>query len=230
MRPVKSSTWRELCAVFRVLRSLIHLLSNQRVKWFTDNTNISSIVNKGSMKPDLQTLAMQIFNFTSTHAIHLEIEWLPRSLNDRADYLSKVIERDDWGISWEILHMIIDRWGPLDVDYFASEHNAKLPVFYQNFGVISRLVLDAFTFDWSRSFGLYVPPIILISRVLRKMESCRAKGILVVPEWRSANFWPLICTVYRQMQSFILDWMYLPTDKYFTRHVKMESACSELKI
>ena len=85
------------------------------------------------MKPDLQVLATQIFNFTLIHAIHLEIEWLPRSLNGRADYLSKVIERDDWGISSEILYMIIDRWGPFDVDYFASEHNAKLPVFYSKF-------------------------------------------------------------------------------------------------
>ena len=47
------------------------------------------------------------------------------------------------------------------------------------------------------------------------MESCRAKGILVVPEWRSANFWPLICSSYGQMKSFILDWMYLPTEKSF---------------
>ena len=67
------------------------------------------------------------------HAIHLEIEWLPRSLNDRADYLSRVIEKDDWGISFEILSMIENRWGSLDVDYFASEHNAKLPLFYSKF-------------------------------------------------------------------------------------------------
>lgn len=212
---VKSSTWRELCAVFRVLRSLVHVLSNQRVKWFTDNKNVCSIVNKGSMKPDLQDLALQIFNFSSTHSIHLEIEFLPRSLNDRADYLSKVIEKDDWGISFEILSMIIDRWGRLDLDYFASEHNAKLPVFYSKFWCYKSSGVDAFTFDWSQSFGLYVPPVILISRVLKKMESCRAKGILVVPEWRSASFWPLICPTYGQMKPFILDWMYLPTEKRF---------------
>ena len=47
------------------------------------------------------------------------------------------------------------------------------------------------------------------------MENCRAKGILVVPEWRSANFWPLICSTYGQIKSFILDWMYLPQEKSF---------------
>ena len=60
-----------------------------------------------------------------------------------------------------------------------------------------------------------MPPIILVSRVLKKMESCRAKGILVIPEWRSANFWPLICTNQSEMKSFILDWMHLPTEKFY---------------
>ena len=212
---VRSSTWRELCAVYRVLRSLTHVLSSHRVKWFTDNTNVVNIVNKGSMKPDLQDLAMQIFKFSSLHTIHLEIEWLPRCLNEQADYLSKIIEKDDWGISFEILSMLINRWGTLDIDYFASEHNAKLPVFFSKFWCYKSAGVDAFTFDWGQGFGLYVPPVILVSRVLRKMESCRAKGILVVPEWRSANFWPLICSSYGQMKSFVLDWMYLPTEKSF---------------
>ena len=213
----KSSTWRELCAVFRVLRSLVHILGNKRVKWFTDSKNVVNIVNKGSMILELQDLAMQIFNFSSRHAIHLEIEWLPRSLIERADYLSRVIEKDDWGISFEILSMIQNRWGNLDVDYFASEHNAKLAIFYSRFWCYKSSGVDAFTFDWSQSFGLYVPPIVLVSRVLKKMESCNAKGILVVPEWRSANFWPLLCSFYGEMKSFIVDWMYLPTGKcYYT--------------
>ena len=57
----------------------------------------------------------------------------PVVLIERADYLSRVIEKDDWGISFEILSMIQNRWGNLDVDYFASEHNAKLAFFYSRF-------------------------------------------------------------------------------------------------
>jgi len=33
----KSSTWRELCAVYRVLQSRVHVLCSKIVKWFTDN-------------------------------------------------------------------------------------------------------------------------------------------------------------------------------------------------
>ena len=75
--------------------------------------------------------------------------------------------------------------------------------------------MDAFIYDWSQYFGLYVSPIILVSRVLKKMENCKAKGILVLPEWRSAYFWPLLCANDREVKPFILDWMYLPTEKCF---------------
>ena len=40
-----SSTWRELTAVFRVLKSLAHLLKGNRVKWFTDNQSASKVAS-----------------------------------------------------------------------------------------------------------------------------------------------------------------------------------------
>ena len=49
-----SSTWKELTAVKQVLLSLIHILSGKRIKWFTDNQNVVSIVSKGSTKTVLQ--------------------------------------------------------------------------------------------------------------------------------------------------------------------------------
>jgi hypothetical protein len=209
----RSSTWRELCAVYRSLIALKSVLKDQRVKWFTDNTGVCSIVEKGSMKIDLQTLAMHIFSFCCQNSIHLEIEWIPREMNDRADYLSRVIEKDDWGISFEVMDVIQQHWGVLDVDYFASEHNAKLSVFYSRFWCAGSAGVDAFTYDWGESFGLYVPPICLVTRVLCKMRNCRSRGVLVIPQWRSANFWPLLCTDCGLFKSFIIDWLYLPTEK-----------------
>ena len=54
---LKSSTWRELVAVYRVLLSLSHFFANQRVKGLTDNQGVKSIANKGSMKRDLQDIS-----------------------------------------------------------------------------------------------------------------------------------------------------------------------------
>ena len=58
---IKPSVWRELMAVYRVLTSLIHILSGPIVKWFTDNLAVISIVHKGSMKSDLQVIATDLF-------------------------------------------------------------------------------------------------------------------------------------------------------------------------
>lgn len=49
----RSLIWRELVVVLRVLLLLSYEFVGKRVKWFMDNKNVVSIVNKGSMKEDL---------------------------------------------------------------------------------------------------------------------------------------------------------------------------------
>jgi hypothetical protein len=59
--PPKRFNKLELTDVKQVLLSLIHILSGKRIKWFTDNQNVVSIVSKGSTKTVLQELALDIF-------------------------------------------------------------------------------------------------------------------------------------------------------------------------
>ena len=86
-------------AVERVPCSLLPFLEGENIKWFTDNTNVVSIVRKGSMKKNLQEIAIKIFEICLEYKIRLEIEWIPREMNDQADYLSRIVDFDDWGIS-----------------------------------------------------------------------------------------------------------------------------------
>ena len=53
--------------------------------------------------------------------------------------------------------------------------------------------IDAFTVDWHGANGLFVPPIFLITRILKYMKQCNAVGTLIVPCWQSASFWPMLC-------------------------------------
>ncbi|MCG7876850.1 MAG: DNA N-6-adenine-methyltransferase [Candidatus Thiodiazotropha endolucinida] len=209
----QSSTWRELKAVNNVLRSFLGILANSKVKWFTDNTSVCSIVQKGSMNKDLQDIAFNIFSFCAVNCITLEIEWIPRTLNQKADYISKIIDSDDWGLSLETFHMLSLRWGPFDMDWFASEHNAKIPRFYSRFWNEGCVGVDAFTAIWGNCNGYFLPPISLISRVLKQMIMCRAYGVLVLPLWRSANFWPLLCCEDGYFIHNVTDVADLPTDK-----------------
>lgn len=42
------------------------------------------------------------------------------------------------------------------------------------------------------------------------MKLCHAKGSLIVPVWKSAHFWPLICSDGVPWSNFIHDWVTLP--------------------
>ncbi|CAC5425640.1 unnamed protein product [Mytilus coruscus] len=82
----KSSTFRELSAVFITLFSLLPDFQNRLVKIYTDNQNVVKIVQAGSMRSELQEIALKIFNLCILNCISLEVEWVPRELNTTADF------------------------------------------------------------------------------------------------------------------------------------------------
>ena len=91
-----SSTFREILAVKFVLLSLVKQLSGLTVKWFTDNQNVPRIISSGSSKEQLQYEALSIFNICCSHGILIKMEWIPRSQNDQADFLSRILIRTTW--------------------------------------------------------------------------------------------------------------------------------------
>ena len=89
MKIKQSSTWRELHCVSFALKSLEHSLSGCFVKWFIDSQAVSLIVDSGSMKEHLHQLAVDIFHTAKENNIEIEVEWIPRSLNEKADLLGQ---------------------------------------------------------------------------------------------------------------------------------------------
>lgn len=140
----RSSTWKELTAVKLVLLSLLDFLQDKHIKWFTDNQNVVSIAKKGSMKSDLQDIAYDIFNICLRHNLSLELEWIPRTLNDQADFISRIIDHDDWGVAEHVFLYLDSLWGPHEIDWFASDHNNKLPVFYSRYWNVNSMGIDAY--------------------------------------------------------------------------------------
>ena len=118
----QSSTFRELKAIFYVLLSYVAQLKHKRVKVFTDNQGAARIVAVGSSKSHLQALAMDIFNLCLANSIVLEAQWIPRSLNERADLLSRFIDKAifyvllsyDWSINPSVFgyfRLVDAKWG-----------------------------------------------------------------------------------------------------------------------
>ena len=118
----KSSPYRELKAVSLGLESFLPLVKGHTIKWYTDNQSVSRIIEVGSMQEDLLCLALRIFSMCLLNNMRLEVEWIPRSANDRADFLSRVIDYayDDWQVKKEFFLLAEGKWGPHSVDRFCQ--------------------------------------------------------------------------------------------------------------
>ena len=206
----RSSTWRELAGVWKVLQSLASKLSNNRVRWFTDNQNVVRILQVGSRQPQLQEVALKIFSLTIHCQIRLEPEWVPREENEQADYLSRIIDLDDWFLDPAIFAQLDAQWGPHSVDWFADSYNKQLDRFNSRCWNPGSEAVDAFTVDWSGENNWWCPPIALIPRVIRHAQACSAYGTLIVPCWLSAPFWPMLCPTKGQ---FVVEVIELPQQR-----------------
>ena len=198
-----SSTYRELSGVYTVLRSMPAYLSGKKVKWYTDNQCVVSIVHKGSMKRHLHDLSRDIYKFACSNAIDIQMEWVPRSENERADLLSRIVDRDDWSVSDALFKFLNHVWGPFTFDRFADYNNAKLEKFNSRMWSPNSSGVDAFAYSWSGENNWLVPPTWLISRCINYIQHERVNATLVVPFWPSAVFWPLIVNMDGSFKSFI---------------------------
>lgn len=52
--------------------------------------------------------------------MEIEAELIPRSLNEKADYLIKVVVYDDCSVKNCYFHAVTSYWGPCSVDCFAK--------------------------------------------------------------------------------------------------------------
>ena len=85
------------------------------------------------MKEHLNILALDIFQTAKDNNIDIEVEWLPRTQNERADYLSKIADYDDWTVKDCYFHAGTSIWSPCSVDCFASYKNRRVSRFYSKY-------------------------------------------------------------------------------------------------
>lgn len=113
-------------------------------------------------------------------------------MNVIADRESRRSDTDtEWSLSDHAFDFIFDKWGPFDIDLFASLLNAKCDRYISWVPDPGSLAVDAFTLSWKEFYFYAFPPFILIPRVLRKIVDDGAEGILVVPWWPSQPWFPL---------------------------------------
>ena len=188
----QSSTARELMAVLHGLDNLKTLFHAKSILWNVDNYAATFIVRKGSSKQHLQDVAIRLHEICMADSILLNVQWIPREFNCTADLLSKYIDIDNWEVTDRVFESLNDMWGPFTIDRFANARNTKVARFNSRFFELGSLGVDAFQFDWGGENNYIVPPVSMISRAINKCVRDRARGMLITPLWKSADFWPLL--------------------------------------
>ena len=133
-----SSTWRELKAVAMVLDSFAPKLAMQSKM---DNQNVVLVVEAGSKKQHLQVIALSIFETCLRQSIRLDMEWISRSLDDKADYISRILGLDNWSINPQFFSWIDSMWGPHSVDCFCMLTTLSCQNFTVGFGALALLAM-----------------------------------------------------------------------------------------
>ena len=198
----QSSTWRELSAVEFALKSFLPMLQYSYVKWYSDSQVACSVARVGSMKKDLHEIAIRIYQLCLEHKIEFELEWILRTDIQKADFLSRFIDIDDWQITRECFDTLERLWGYHTIDCFANYYNTKTSRFISWHWNPGCTGVDFFVQNLSAENCLVVPPISLITRALYYLQTQKAQATVIVPFWTSSYFWPVIT---RHLMHYVLQ-------------------------
>ena len=64
----------------------------------------------------MQSDAKRIFEICVHHGISIEAEWVPSSRNEQSDYLSSIVDFDDWSVDPHIFRFLDLKWEPHSID------------------------------------------------------------------------------------------------------------------
>ncbi|XP_060595758.1 uncharacterized protein LOC132749862 [Ruditapes philippinarum] len=198
-----SSTWRETEAVNRVIHSHSNILKNAYVKVFSDNKNVKSVLVNGSKTQNIHSSVVELNTLCEKENIVICPEWIPREDNERADFLSRCYDCDDWSVSSYVFQYLNHIWGPYSIDRFASHLNNKCIKFNSRWWVPGTDGVDALSESWQHHVNWLVPPPRLVVKCIHKIMCEGANCTLVLPFWKSAPFWPCLFDYSGKHRKFI---------------------------
>ncbi len=147
---IMSSTERELLAALHFLNSMLRHTTGQTLTLHMDSQNAVNILTSGSNKPRLNDYAVLYSQICLANNITVTPVWIPRTLNNIADFLSKTVDYDDFSITDDFFQEVCKDFGMLPTfDRFATDKNNKTVKFNSPYYCPFSSGVDAFNYDWS---------------------------------------------------------------------------------
>jgi hypothetical protein len=211
----RSSTQRELWAATYCLQSFRTLLRNRSILLLTDSANTQRCISHGSTIPSQHESALTIFWLMHSLGAQLQVQWVPREENDKADAVTHWVDPHDWQLDPTIFQQLDAAWGPHTIDRFASHTNHLLPTFNSYMWCPDTAGVDAFAqHDWAAHTNWCHPPFSLVGHTIAIILDQRAAATVIVPLWRAASWWPsLVVTGGQCFKPFVVGCRELPSSQ-----------------
>ena len=175
----------ELLGAFFVLKVCKNHIEGKHVHMLLDNTTAIAYINHmGGKHGNLNSLAVEVWNWCLEHDIWLSAAHLPGVENVEADYESRHFnDRCEWSLHEGVFQRLIEVFGKPEIDLFASRLNATCTRFVAWQRDPHAEFIDAFSRDWSYFYAYVFPPFSLIGRTLQKIRAERTRALMIVPCW-----------------------------------------------
>ena len=160
-----------------------------------DNTTAIAYLNNmgGTKSWECNKVALEIWKWCISKNIWVTAAHLPGRLNIEADRMSrKFSDNTEWMLNQTAFQRIIERFGMPQIDIFASRLNKQVDRYISWRPEPEAFAVDAFTVNWSHWKFYAFPPFNLIPMCLQKIRRDNANGILVVPNWPTQAWFPIL--------------------------------------
>lgn len=177
------------------LKAYCSNMRNTHVLIRLDNMTATAYLNNmgGIRSNSCNEIASQIWEWCKDRNIWLTAAHLPGTLNVEADRMSrKFNDNIEWMLDRAMFKSIVGRYGLPEVDLFATRLNAQLPKYISWMPDPNAWAVDAFTVDWGTLNFYAFPPFNIIPRCLQKIKVDNARGLLVVPNWPTQAWFPIL--------------------------------------
>jgi Reverse transcriptase (RNA-dependent DNA polymerase) len=185
--------WKELQAVWHAIN--LPQLQGKRIMVYCDNTTTIAYINKfgGTRSEPLMHLAEKIWNFCLRTGMSLSTAFVPSQFNP-ADPPSRQLNNQlEWSISQPAFEELDKRWGPHQIDLFATHLNTKLPTYMSWKFDENAAAQNAMQQTWTGWGRLYIcPPWNLLPQVLQCLQDSRLAATVITPNWTSSIWYPTI--------------------------------------
>ena len=176
----------EMPAVFRALTYFSQMWNpGDVVQVRSDNMMVVTYLNKqgGTRSSTLCFLTWDQLNWCRDRWLKMVAVYVQGEKNVLADLYSRKGLPHEWSLCPAVVENLFRLWGRPQVDLFASEDNAKLPLYCSLREDPNAIANDALLLGWDNMESYAYPPQPLIRRVLLKVKKSKTRMILVAPNW-----------------------------------------------